>query len=88
MLFKSQTSFKPNVVSEANGIYVRNDGSNHRVIPKTPEPPVTDDLDELLALDKPALPEKKTLPKPGSIKKSSVPEPSVDDEAWLDDILG
>ncbi|KAI8359882.1 hypothetical protein EDC96DRAFT_553868 [Choanephora cucurbitarum] len=96
VLFKSQ-QIKPNVISETDGIYLRNDGSNHRPTMKQPSPtkislPEKDDLDELLALDQkkePVAP----LPKPGSIKKPSVPvkqqpKESVDDEAWLDDILG
>ena len=111
VLFKSQQPAKPNVISEADGIYLRNDGSNHRVIPKDkPQPEQrpaaqADDLDELLAMKQqktvddsvsfppltPAQTVKKTaLPKPGSIKKPSVKkeEPAVDDEAWLDDLLG
>lgn len=91
VLFKAQQQpVKPNIISEADGIYVRNDGSNHRVIPKpqtapTP-PPTTDDLDELLALD--TQPKKTALPKPGSIKKPVAEQVNADDEAWLDDILG
>ncbi|GAN05831.1 hypothetical protein MAM1_0102d05307 [Mucor ambiguus] len=113
VLFKSQQPAKPNVISEADGIYLRNDGSNHRVIPKDmPQPgrqqpaaPATDDLDELLAMKQqktvdidtsfpslpPAQPVKKTaLPKPGSIRKpvAKKEESAVDDEAWLDDLLG
>lgn len=108
VLFKSQQPAKPNVISEADGIYLRNDGSNHRVIPKDkPQPAAAqaDDLDELLAMKQqktvddsvsfpslaPAHTAKKTaLPKPGSIKKPTVKkeEPAVDDEAWLDDLLG
>lgn len=82
VLFKSQQPVKPNVISEENGIYVRND----RVIPT----PVKDDLDELLALNPtpaPITPKKiASLPKPGSIIKKQ--EPVMDDEAWLDDLLG
>lgn len=114
VLFKSQQPAKPNVISEADGIYLRNDGSNHRVIPtpttttnKEPKetPVVKDDLDELLALDRkknvaaPAPPpsssllKRAVLPKPGSIKKPTITKPQnknteIDDEAWLDDILG
>ncbi|KAL9557494.1 hypothetical protein MBANPS3_001348 [Mucor bainieri] len=111
VLFKSQQPAKPNVISETDGIYLRNDGSNHRVIPKDkpqPQQPAasaTDDLDELLAMKQqktvddnasfpslpPAQPLRKTaLPKPGSIKKpvTKKEEPAVDDEAWLDDLLG
>jgi hypothetical protein len=100
VLFKSQQPAKPNIISEADGIYLRNDGSNHRLIPKTNTIPSTappaavasDDLDELLALDQKPTPIKKTtLPKPGSIKKpvkKQEQETTADDEAWLDDILG
>ncbi|KAL7321777.1 hypothetical protein PS15m_001511 [Mucor circinelloides] len=112
VLFKSQQPAKPNIISEADGIYLRNDGSNHRAIPKDkPQPEqqqpatVKDDLDELLAMQQPktvdnavsfpSLPsapavKKTALPKPGSIKKPVVKkeESAVDDEAWLDDLLG
>lgn len=109
VLFKSQQPAKPNVISEVDGIYLRNDGSNHRVIPKNntiptaavsepavsepvvSEPAVSDDLDELLALEQKPVPIKRTaLPKPGSIKKpiKKQEESAMDDEAWLDDILG
>lgn len=97
VLFKSQQPVKPNVISEENGIYVRND----RVIPtmtSKKEPvssasAVKDDLDELLALNPtpapvPSAPKLKkitALPRPGSIKKE---EAVMDDEAWLDDLLG
>ncbi|RCI06726.1 hypothetical protein CU098_013902 [Rhizopus stolonifer] len=93
VLFKSQPA-KPNVISEADGIYVRNDRptvSQHK--PKHEEQKQqqqkhdeNDELDQLLALDqKPT-----ALPKPGSIKKPTIPVENVvdDDEAWLDDILG
>ena len=106
VLLKAQQSAKPNIISEADGIYLRNDGSNHRVIPKDKPKPEqhqqVDDLDELLALKqqnpaevasfptRPQAPKKTMLPKPGSIKKPMVKndEPAVDDEAWLDDLLG
>ncbi|KAI7889880.1 uncharacterized protein EV154DRAFT_513170 [Mucor mucedo] len=97
VLFKSQQPVKPNVISEENGIYVRNDRAiptnNHRKeVPSSP--PVKDDLDELLALRPtppasasaaPKLKKITALPRPGSIKKE---EPVMDDEAWLDDLLG
>ncbi|CEP12558.1 hypothetical protein [Parasitella parasitica] len=104
VLFKSQQPARTNIISEADGIYLRNDGSNHRVIPKDepkPEQHQADDLDELLALrlenmpapsrpQPPQTPKKTMLLKPGSIKKSTVgkDESDIDDEAWLDDILG
>ncbi|KAI7902421.1 uncharacterized protein BX663DRAFT_74973 [Cokeromyces recurvatus] len=99
VLFKSQQTTKSSESGE--GIYLRNDGSNHRVLSKQEikkifdEPSVKekdDDLDELLALDqKPSTP-LPTLPKPGVIKKNPIAknedkEVIVDDEAWLDDIL-
>ena len=96
VLFKSQQPATPNVVSEANGIYLRNDGSNHRsattTIPKKEEVPL-DDLDEILALEsnKGTVPVKKSLPRPGSIPKKPIvtaPSKPEDDEAWLDDLLG
>ncbi|KAI9474252.1 MAG: hypothetical protein EXX96DRAFT_331808 [Benjaminiella poitrasii] len=100
ILFKSKQTTKP-VVPEADGIYLKNDGSNHRVIPKQEikklfdQPSVKEeekDLDELLAFN-PSKPATISLPKPGSIiKKPSVTskkdETAIDDEAWLDDILG
>lgn len=103
VLFKSQQPAKPNVISESNGIYIRNDGSNHPKTNKetsTPQksaPPTTDALDELLALESTPnmtnTPQKTVLPKPGAIKKPSTDkkqkeEINADDEAWLDDILG
>lgn len=103
VLFKSQQTPKPNVISEANGIYLRNDGSNHRVIPPKPaaaevkksSPPVVDDLDEILAMEpkQAAKVIKPSLPRPGSIaKKPAVVDnnkkENLDDEAWLDDLLG
>jgi hypothetical protein len=106
VLFKAQQSAKPNIISEADGIYLRNDGSNHRVIPKDKPKPEqhqqADDLDDLLSLKQqksaeaasfpilPQAPKKTMLPKPGSIKKPIVKkdESVVDDEAWLDDLLG
>lgn len=89
VLFKSQQPVKPNVISEENGIYIRND----RHIPTRPKPKteaVNDDLDELLALDSTpkVQPKKNALPKPGSIIKKKVEETAVDDETWLDDLLG
>ncbi|KAG2229865.1 hypothetical protein INT48_005141 [Thamnidium elegans] len=91
VLFKSQQPVKPNVISEENGIYIRND----RHIPNitTPKPKtevINDDLDELLALDSApkVQPKKNVLPKPGSIIKKKAEEIVVDDEAWLDDLLG
>lgn len=89
VLFKSQQPVKPNVISEENGIYVRND----RAIPTLAKDrdiptPVKDDLDELLALNPAPVPKLKKvtpLPRPGSIKKE---ETVMDDEAWLDDLLG
>lgn len=96
VLFKSQQPVKPNVISEENGIYIRND----RHIPTTTTPvkkeAVHDDLDELLALDSSSTPptttkiqpKKNILPKPGSIPKKKTEEVVVDDEAWLDDLLG
>ncbi|KAI8647028.1 hypothetical protein BD408DRAFT_409081 [Parasitella parasitica] len=104
VLFKSQQLAKPNIISEADGIYLRNDGSNHRVIPKDVtklDQHQANDLDELLALKQentstlsrpqpPQTPKKTMLPKPGSIKKIAVDkdESAIDDEAWLDDLLG
>lgn len=104
ILFQSQQPAKPNIISETDGIYLRNDGSNHRVIPKSntvpnqhvsaaPQAVASDDLDELLALDQKPIPTKTSLPKPGSIKKSIKKQEkettvAVDDETWLDDILG
>lgn len=106
VLFKAQQLAKPNIISEADGIYLRNDGSNHRVIPKDKPKPEqhqqADDLDDLLSLKQqksvetasfpilPQAPKKIMLPKPGSIKKPIVKkdESVVDDEAWLDDLLG
>jgi hypothetical protein len=93
VLFKSQQPTKPNVVLETNGIYLRNDGSNHRVIPKKPKAPVADDLDEILALEpkQETKSVKTSLPRPGSImKKPAMTEnkQDKDDEAWLDDLLG
>lgn len=88
MLFKSQQPAKPNVISEVDGIYLRNDGSNHRVIPKDkPQPeqrqqqsvPAKDDLDELLAMkqqktvvDNASFP---TLPPAQPAKKTALPKP-------------
>lgn len=102
VLFKSQQSAKPNVISEANGIYLRNDGSNHRVIPSKPAaeankppPPVVDDLDEILAMEPKQGTKlvKPSLPRPGSIAKKATAvdnnkKENLDDEAWLDDLLG
>ncbi|KAG1149996.1 hypothetical protein G6F37_010964 [Rhizopus arrhizus] len=112
VIFNKQQQQQPirNVAPEVDGIYLRNDGSNHPVMnaissnksvnpssntveKKPKENQVTDDLDELLAIDhqKNEEPLKKaTLPKPGSIKKKpviAVHEDSKDDEAWLDDLL-
>lgn len=103
VLFKSQQAPKPNVISEANGIYLRNDGSNHRVIPPKPaaveakktSPPVADDLDEILAMESKQVAKvvKPSLPRPGSIPKKPAfvennKKENLDDEAWLDDLLG
>ncbi|KAI9244755.1 hypothetical protein EDC94DRAFT_665523 [Helicostylum pulchrum] len=88
VLFKSQQPVKPNVISEENGIYIRND--RHIPTPKPKTEPANDDLDELLALDSTpkVQPKKNALPKPGSIIKKKVEETVVDDETWLDDLLG
>ncbi|KAI8375439.1 hypothetical protein BD560DRAFT_367835 [Blakeslea trispora] len=89
VLFKSQQQAKPNVISEADGIYLRNDGSNHRpatspsvkqlLAAKEPE---KDDLDELLALDqkkKESVPINKAPTEPATAlpKPGSIKKPSV-----------
>ncbi|KAF7730133.1 hypothetical protein EC973_002741 [Apophysomyces ossiformis] len=64
---KGLVLFKPPVIvekKELDGIYLRNDGSNHRVAPRpAQEPQEEDELDELLALDsKPKIEIKKQSP--------------------------
>ncbi|KAI8996865.1 hypothetical protein BDB01DRAFT_768774 [Pilobolus umbonatus] len=90
VLFKAQQSTTTPI---KDGIYLRNDGSNHPkpVDVNRQKDTLTDDLDELLAIDN--APVKKTaatIPQSGSIKKPAPKkEATVDeDEAWLDDILG